>query len=181
MEEIYKLMERNRYLIAIIPPEPIATEIYQLKVYIRDKYSSKASLNSPAHITLHMPFEWKADKEPQLVSSFKRFSTKPFEIKLKDFGCFEPRVIFVDIQKNAALGDCQKRMVQHCKTELDIFNAGYQDHPFHPHITIGFRDLKKNVFEAAWDDFKGRSYSAIFECTRVSLLKHDGKLWREIS
>jgi len=173
-------MEINKYLIAILPPEPAATEIYRLKEYVRDQYNSKASLNAPAHITLHMPFEWKAEKESHLVSTFNKFSTDPFVIGLKDFGSFPPRVIFVDVKNDQALGDCQRRLMLFCKTELNLFNAQYQDQPFHPHITIAFRDLKKSLFETAWNDFRGRSYEATFECSRVSLLKHDGRSWREV-
>lgn len=171
----------NRYLIAILPPEPIAGDVLKLKEYFRDNYHSKASLNSPAHITLHMPFERKADSEHELVSSFKTFSVTPFRIDLENFGCFEPRVIFVNVKRSAELEDCERKLTQFCKTKLNLFNAQYRDEPFHPHITLAFRDLKKSEFVRARDEFKSRKYSASFECTRVSLLKHDGKFWREFS
>ncbi len=172
-------MEINRYFIALIPPEPIAGEIYKLKEYFRDRYNTKASLNSPTHITLHMPFEW--DDEEKLVKSLGKFQFQKFDIELKDFGCFEPRVIFVDVAKNAALEKMQKQLMTFCKTELNLFNAEYRDQPFHPHVTIAFRDLRKPMFHEAWKEFKDKRYSASFECTRLSLLKHDGKIWREFS
>jgi 2'-5' RNA ligase len=168
-----------KYFIAIIPPEPIATEIYKIKEYVHDQYKSKGSLNSPTHITLHMPFEW--EKEEKLVSTLKRFEFEKFNIELNDFGCFEPRVIFVDVKKNESLNLLQSRLATFCKTELNLFNSQYRDLPFHPHVTIAFRDLKKPMFEAAWNEFKSRKYSAVFQCSRLSLMKHDGKFWREFS
>jgi 2'-5' RNA ligase len=168
-----------KYLIAILPPEPYAGEIYKIKEYFRDQYNSKASLNSPAHITLHMPFEF--DKEEILLSKFKSLAIEPFTIQLKDFDCFSPRVIFIDVKKNLLLEDAQRKVTDFCKRELDVFNADYKDHPFHPHVTVAFRDLKKNVFHTAWQEFKSKNYEAIFECRRISVLKHDGKLWQEIS
>ena len=45
------------YFIAIVPPSPIYEEAFEQKVYFKTKYNSKASLNSPPHITLHMPFK----------------------------------------------------------------------------------------------------------------------------
>jgi 2'-5' RNA ligase len=169
----------SRYLIAIIPPEPIAGEIYKLKEYFRDHYQSKASLNSPAHITMHMPFDWDETKEQQLFEALPL--VQPFDVELRNFGCFEPRVIFIDVVKTEALSSSQARLHEFCKARFNLFNANYQDHPFHPHVTIAFRDLKRELFASAWDEFKVKSYYSRFECTRLSLLKHDGKNWRDFS
>lgn len=176
-------MKTNRYLIAILPPEPIAADVLTLKEYFRDKYNSKGSLNAPAHITMHMPFEWRADRETELVTIFHEFTSThiPFPIELKGFGSFPPRVIFINIVKNPSLEEDQDKLLRFCKTRLKLSNALYRDEPFHPHITLAFRDLKKDQFKDAWDEFKSKPYSATFEYTRLSLLKHDGKYWQEFS
>jgi 2'-5' RNA ligase len=172
-------MPRNKYLVSILPPEPLATGIYAVKEYVRDQYKSKASLNSPAHITLHMPFEF--DNEDKLLTKFKELEVKPFRIDLKDFGCFKPRVIFIAVKENPQLEATQRMVTDFCKQELNVFNADYKDQPFHPHITLAFRDLKKDAFQVAWNEFKTKSYEGSFECRHISLLKHDGKFWREFS
>ncbi len=169
----------NKYFIAVIPPEPIATDIYKLKEYVRDTYQSKGALNSPTHITLHMPFEFK--DEERLVTTLDHFQVEPFNIELRDFGCFEPRVIFIDVVKNEALNSLQTRLMSFCKKELNVFNADYGDRAFHPHVTIAFRDLKKPGFYGAWKEFQSRKYSANFQCHKISLLKHDGRIWQEFS
>jgi 2'-5' RNA ligase len=175
------LMRPNKYFIAIVLPEPLATSVMELKSRFRDDYKSKASLNSPAHITLHMPFEWNADKEEQLVATFNKFSIDPFEIQLNNFGCFEPRVIFIDVVKDRKLEECYQKLTAFAKTELRLFNSQYRDQPFHPHVTLAFRDLKKPQFEMAWNEFKFKTYSRSFECRKLTLLRHDGKIWREFS
>jgi len=172
-------MSLNKYLIAVLPPEPFAKEIYRLKEYFRDQYKSKASLNSPAHITLHMPFEF--DNEEKLLTKFNKLTFQPFTIELKDFGCFEPRVIFIAVKKNSELEACQENVIDFCKSELGIYNADYKNQPFHPHVTLAFRDLKKNVFQIAWGEFQSKFYEATFECRHIFLLKHDGRFWREFS
>ena len=58
------------YFLAIIPPSPLYEEALELKNYFKENYQSKASLNSPPHITLHMPFQWKQEKEEDLVGTF---------------------------------------------------------------------------------------------------------------
>jgi 2'-5' RNA ligase len=64
----HKTKEVSLYFIAIIPPQPVFEETWQLKNHFKEHYQSKASLNSPPHITLHMPFEWKVEKEEMLVT-----------------------------------------------------------------------------------------------------------------
>jgi 2'-5' RNA ligase len=177
------VMQTHRYLIAILPPEPIASDILTLKEYFRDKYNSKGSLNSPAHITMHMPFEWRADREGHLVDIFHEFTSThvSFPIELSGFGSFPPRVIFINVVKNPSLNDNQEKLLRFCKTRLNLSNALYRDQPFHPHMTLAFRDLKKDRFAEAWKEFESKRYAAVFEYRQLSLLKYEGKFWREFS
>lgn len=171
----------QRYFIAIIPPEPVYTEALRLKYYFRDQYNSKASLNSPPHITLHMPFAWKEEKEEALINRLEDFASKqkPVELKLNNFSAFEPRVIFVDAVKDEALELLQKYLKRFCRTELNVFNADYKDLAFHPHITLAFRDLKKPEFYKAWEEFKNKKLEAQVRIHSIVLLKHDGVQWNE--
>jgi 2'-5' RNA ligase len=71
----------------------------------------------------------------------------------------------------------QQQLHRFVKIELNLFNAQYRDKPFHPHITLAFRDLKKDKFEIAWQEFKGKKYTEKFDVNGITLLKHDGKVW----
>jgi 2'-5' RNA ligase len=63
------------------------------------------------------------------------------------------------------------------KVYLNLFNAQYKDQPFHPHLTLAFRDLKKPAFYKAWQEFKEKKCEATFSVTEIVLLKHNGKIW----
>lgn len=168
----------HKYFIAIIIPEPAQNEILSYKNHVAENYNSKAALRSPGHITLHMPFEWKEEKENILIDKLSAFKAAgPFQAGLKDFGCFAPRVIFVDVVKNEALENFQKQVVIHAKKELNLFNQSESMRGFHPHVTIAFRDLKKEMFHKAWDYFKDQKYSVSFSVNSFHLLKHTGKEW----
>lgn len=171
------------YFIAIIPPSPIYEEALKLKNYFKDNFQSKASLNSPPHITLHMPFQWKEAKEELLIQSLKVFanSQTSFEIALQNFNCFQPRVIYIDVVPNEPLSSLQRELHRFVKRELAIFNANYKDHPFHPHITLAFRDLRKQHFSKAWEEFKDRKFDARFTVNAIVLLKHNGKEWSPLN
>ena len=104
----------QKYFIAIIPPQVVSSEIYDIKMFISEIYHTKGSLRSPAHITLHMPFSWDDVKEEKLISSLMEFQyTKEINIELTDFNCFEPRVVFVSVAENVELNQLQKNLVQH--------------------------------------------------------------------
>ncbi|MEM9673845.1 MAG: 2'-5' RNA ligase family protein [Bacteroidota bacterium] len=172
--------ELSLYFIALIPPEPFRQNSWRWKEYFRDQYQSKASLNSPPHITLHMPFKLKTKREVELVEKLQDFSRifSPFVVELESFGAFPPRVIFVDVIKSAELENLQQTINRQMKEEFQIFNANYQDRPFRPHLTLAFRDLKKAQFCEAWAEFQHKEVRYTWEASHFSLLKHDGRRWQ---
>jgi 2'-5' RNA ligase len=173
------LKKEEKYFIAIIPPSPFYEEALSWKHFFKDHYQSKASLNSPPHITLHMPFLWKEAKEKILIDKLERFTQTyhPIEINLNGFGCFEPRVIFIDVELSEPLGVFHKELQRFCKVNFQLFHAAYRDLPYHPHITLAFRDLKKQIFPKAWEEVKEKSIAGSFQVNNIALLKHNGKTW----
>jgi 2'-5' RNA ligase len=171
----------QRYFIAIIPPSPIFDEALVFKNYFKEKYSSRASLNSPPHITLRAPFAWKEDDESQLMDSLKAFASgeQQFTIELNGFDTFPQHVIFIAVKGNALLDQFQNQLEAFCETKLNLSNT-YKDQSFHPHLTLAFRDLRKEKFVEAWGEFKEKPFSAAFTVKQFTLLKHNGKLWQPL-
>ena len=169
-----------KYFIAIIPQEPLFGTLHQLKSYFKEKYNAKAALRSPPHITLHMPFLWSERKEPRLVQALAEFAAgrSRFDLNVVHFGSFPPRVIFAAIGESSNLTQCQQALHRFCKVTLNLFNANYQERPFHPHITLAFRDLRKEAFAEAWKEFSHRQLQEAFTVDRICVLKHNGKEWQ---
>lgn len=167
------------YFIAILPPQPLRDELWTLKERFREDYQSKASLNSPAHITLHMPFEWKVEKEEKLVEGLRLFANGRvgFDVSLTGFGCFAPRVIFIHVDENEKLTQLHNDLMRFCKVEFNVFNARYKDQAYDPHLTLAFRDLRKPMFHKAWAEFQSKPFSASFQVKDFTLLKLNGKRW----
>jgi 2'-5' RNA ligase len=168
----------QKYFIAIVPPEPLLSEIQDIKKSIADTYKSKGALRSPGHITLHMPFSFDEDKEEKLFDCLQSFQfSHLFSVSLKDFDCFEPRVVFINVDANALLDELQKNLVQHIKKNLQIFNQSDDMRGFHPHVTVAFRDLKKPVFYKLWEAYRHKNFEREFEYTSFSVLKHVNDEW----
>lgn len=169
------------FFIAIVPPSPLREKLMEYKEYFRDKYQSKASLNSPPHITLHMPFKYPEKKVEKMVAYLEELAIKcrSFEIDLDGFAGFTPRVIYADVVNNNELKTLQTQVVDVCRKKLKLDNANYKGHAFHPHITLAFRDLRKAQFNEAWKEFEQKELKASFVAESFVLLKHDGKRWQE--
>lgn len=167
------------YFLAIVPPEPIYGAAHDLKTYFRDAYGSRAALNSPPHLTLHMPFRWKQAKESRIHEAcIKACSMQSaFKLTLRNFSAFPPRVIFIDVVENTALVNFQKNLQGIFRRDLNLLNAQYKDLPFHPHLTLAFRDLKKEQFRKAWEEFEAKTFEAEFVVNELTLLKHNGRTW----
>ena len=168
----------QKYFIAIVPPEPLLSKIQEIKKTISQNYNTKGALRSPGHITLHMPFNWEEEKEAKLVSCLDAFKfDESFTITLEGFGSFEPRVVFITIKEENSLFLLQKKIVQHVKANLQLFNQSDSMRGFHPHITIAFRDLKKPIFYKIWEEYSSNSFQEKFNCQSIYLLKHVNDYW----
>lgn len=171
------------YFIAIVPDEKVKAQVHAYKLEVADRFDSSNALKSPPHITLHMPFKWKESKCERLLELMETLNEEiqPFQVSLNGFDFFEPRVVFVNVEPNEELEVLQSKVVRACRRALKLDNANYKNRPFHPHMTIGFRDLKKPSFFQAKDYYENKNYNAQFEVNEVSLLKHDGKQWKVVN
>ncbi len=167
----------TRYFIALIPPDPIQSDVQEIKEHFQIAYNSKGALRSPGHVTLMMPFLWKEKKEAKLFDLLVQATKEEkFNLEFDGFGAFPPRTIFIKSKVCHELMDFQSRLARHAKRQMNLFNATH-NRGYHPHMTVAFRDLKKDQFVEAWKEFKDRPFNAQFEVNDFWLLKHDGERW----
>jgi 2'-5' RNA ligase len=126
-----------------------------------------------------MPFRWKEEKEEELIQRLRGFASSfhSLKISLDNFSSFPPRVIFINVIKSTELERLSLELKRFCKRELNLFNADYKEQPFHPHVTLAFRDLKKPNYQKAWQEFAQKEYRADFITNKIALLKHNGRIW----
>ncbi|MEQ8477030.1 2'-5' RNA ligase family protein [Fulvivirga sp.] len=174
--------EANLYFLAVIPPEPILGECQAHKNQFYEKYNSKASLNSPPHVTVHMPFKLRESKEDQLVEVISRGvnDLSNFSLQLDGYDHFGQRVIYVKVVDSEPLLALFLKVRKVMKVNFNIFNADYKNRGFNPHITLAFRDLKREAFKEAWPEFEKATYDKSFEVQSLVLLKHDGEKWHQL-
>ncbi len=165
-------MTRKKYFIAIVLPEPFQHEIEEIKQWLYREHGLKGALRSPAHITLHRPFEWKEEKENLLIEKLSAFKTAfSFDLELKNFDFFEPRVVFVNVLKNQILEELHSSLRSYAQGELKLLNEINDLRGFNPHVTVAFRDLKKPKFYELQRLFREKQFEAAFTFNACTLLK----------
>ena len=139
-------METNaqRYFIALLPDDALQQEVTAFKQTALDRFASGHALKSPPHITLIPPF--LQDQED--FSSLQDFTSllTPFTVRLNGFNRFDQRVIYIDVQADESLIACQQLLASFCEQNFGTKTAA---RPFHPHMTVAFKDLKNAVFPDA--------------------------------
>lgn len=177
---MFSHMLKELFFIGICPPNPLKEDIHGLKVEIGQKYNTKGAFRSSAHITLQMPFKLGIKKLNTLRADLERFAQeiKYFDIVLKGFGAFEPRVVFIGVSENEKLQELHHDLETVLKKH-QIFNSTHKNRGFHPHITVAFRDLKKKDFYLLWNEVSNKEFDKSFSAEGLTLFKHNGVSWDE--
>ncbi len=168
------------YFIAIVLPGELNKKVLKCKNYMHEKYGCKVGLKSPAHITFIPPFWMEQEKEQQLIADIDAISSsaQPFTVATNNFSAFKPKTIFVDVVVNEELRSL-KAAIDKFFSQVD-YKIKIETRPFHPHITIATRDLRKKDFHEAWALFETKKLKAEWEANGLSLLRHNQKDWNVI-
>ncbi|WP_460976380.1 2'-5' RNA ligase family protein [Spirosoma knui] len=160
------------YFVALLPGLAIQDEVTHLKREAQARFGSAHALKSPPHVTLIPPF--RTDRTS--FSALQDFAEQqlPFPVQLMNFGRFGSRVIFVHVVEAPALLDCQLQLASFCHRQL---NVPLDSRPFHPHMTVAFKDLNRSVFPEAWAYFSAQPYERTFTASALTLPRHSGQQW----
>lgn len=168
------------YFVAIVLPQALDQKVLVFKKQMQEQYECKVGLKSPAHITLISPFWLPDEKEASFVSHLQALASQvqPFSVSTANFSAFKPRTLFVAVGENAALQELKNRVDK--EFVGTAYNIKNENRPFHPHITIATRDLRKSDFAACWPQFAKLTFAHKFEATGISVLRHNGQSWEVI-
>ena len=172
--------QTSLYMLALMPPEPVARCIRQVREAFAIRFHSQAALRNPVHVTLCAPFRREEIQVSRLIPALTEScrAIDPFCLKLDGYDCFKRnRVIFIRVMDSLPLGFLYDKVRQ----VLDIRQEKRTEKSaFHPHITIGYRDLGREVFARAWNEYQNRAFKATFPVSEVCIWQHSGAGWETI-
>jgi len=166
----------------MIAPDNINQQVLEWKNYMLQRFNCRVALRSPAHITIIPPMHMHESLEQPLIDAMGNIGAQreKFSVDLNGFGAFAPRVIYVHVEPNKVLQDL-KEYTEDQLIRAERFPVKSDPRPFHPHLTIANRDLRKGDFAAAWEHFRARQYQAGFEARALSLLRLGESGWEVIA
>lgn len=156
-------MSNVLFFVAIIPPEDICERITSIKYDFRDRFGSRHALRLVPHITLKAPFGVPVAETGTVVDWFYHIPLNPgpFPQALQNFKSFSSRrnpVIFIEPELTPELQFLQQAVLADFMRAFPTISPAQNEFHFHPHITVGYRDLDYTV-----DNF--------------CLMQHDKKQW----
>jgi 2'-5' RNA ligase len=172
-------MTRDRYFVALLPPQELQTEMQQIQQHFATTYQLRRKANSPPHITMYPPFEWQKEDVPLLVTTLREFAQDrgAIPIQLAGFSAFKPRVIFIEPLKTPELMQAQASLKQQIESHLDLGEQKERNRPFNPHVTIAFCDRRNPDFKHIWPEVKNREFNTTFTVDRLTLLIYKNRYW----
>jgi 2'-5' RNA ligase len=172
-------MSLNLKLIAIIPPEPLYSDIRNEQTYIAATWGPKRALRTPPHITIIPPMLLNPDEVGWLygIAYAIAGTVAPFSIQLKNYSSFKPRVIFISPIVSPALSDLHSIWHQAIITRMPHVLAKYPDRPYHPHLTLAHKDVTHTQFDSMWKYYADKPYLASFNADRFCILTHTDDGW----
>jgi 2'-5' RNA ligase len=168
------------YMMTIVPPTDLEQKISQERTEFSEKYYCKAALKPPVHITLANLFKAEDNLEISSIEALEAFcgAQQGFELEVRNYGFFEHRhypVVFIDVVKNEEiklLNSELSRLLRH------LFSLPAENGVvYHPHFTIGYRDLSPDIFPEVKRIYSERHFDARFTVDSLCLFKHNSVRW----
>lgn len=172
----------GKYFVGLLPPPTLEAQFELLKLEIAEQYQVKYALQSPAHVTLKMPFRYKEGKEKELALRLTTFLEKqsPFFLRLSGIGYFGRRNIHQQVAPAEALLNLQTSLRSFCKRALHLVEE-LSDRNFQPHLTLAYKDLKPTHFKELLAFAQKNAVCGEFLVDKVYLLKKVEGRWKIIA
>jgi len=173
--------ENKIYFIALLPTAEAGKEIIRLKQEFAEKYGARHAVKVMPHITLQVPFTADPLLEKTITGELTDFAAtlSPFEVTLNGFGAYphkEQKVLYINVEKGAAIMETHRKLMSFLRKEFAFSNMLARDN-FTPHITVAFKDLTPEQFQAAWPEYEHRSFRLSFKVNNLYFLRHNGVSW----
>ncbi len=181
-------------MFAMVPPAALTEQIQRERMLFAENYNCVKALKPPVHITIYDPFKQEGNFEVR-ITTLQNWADKqqPFSIILNNYGFFEPGkspVIYIHVDRSKEIVSLRTGLLLQLKKYLEQPETGYlpnnkaipdpKPKPYHPHITIGYRDVPHELLPDIKQAYSRRPFKGKFECKAIYLWRHDGKNWQTV-
>lgn len=172
----------GKYFVGLLLPPAFESQFNKLKQGIAAQFLVKYALQSPAHLTLKMPFRYKEAKERELGLRLTTLleTQVPFQLQLAGIGYFGRRNIHQQVTPSESLVQLQTTLRSFCKRSLHLVEE-LSDRNFQPHVTLAYKDLKPTHFEEVLTYARKNTDHGEFLVEQAYLLKKVEGRWKAVA
>jgi 2'-5' RNA ligase len=166
-------------LIAILPPETLSAYVRAEQQRIADTWGPRHALRTPPHITVIPPIEVGEDRIALLeeVAAQLAPAHASFTLRLRGFGAFAPKVLYIRPVRNVELDDLHRDWRRRLDEAMPGVLARYPDKPYRPHLTLAHRDVEEAQFHAMWAHYGEKRLDISFRVKSFAILDHNRSGW----
>lgn len=167
-------------MIAIVPDEPLKSLLERERQTFAQTYNVSMALRNPVHITIVPPFHAPEDVIGTLRAALGNMAAFhwQFSLELIGYNSFpKNRVFFIEGEHNSFLMKLRSGIFDVFASYAPSVNLILMKGNYSPHVTLGYRDLERDLFEQVLSDYKGRTFSATWPVTNFQLWKRDNNEW----
>ena len=175
-------MDKQLYMIAVVPDNDAKVLIDKIREDFSDKYQVNEALRNPAHITVVPPFHATKEQVEIIKAAFEKLyrSVDAFKVVIDKYGFFKKnRVVFLEPVDDKTLPRMMRKaervITDNCP---DIKLKVIKRHT--PHITIGYRDLSKAVFDTTVEELQDKTESISWTLGNIQIWERGNDSWSTI-
>jgi len=164
--------------IGIIPPEDYSLFVRKQEIYLSKKYNTIVGLLQPPHVTIKWPFEINDIQPFEKYCEDLSKEIQPFEIKINGYGFFDPKVIFLKVEKNQNLINIHLKILKDLKEKFEIEKNKYEGAEPQFHTTLAYEDISEENFHKAKKELKKAEQPKLsFIFDSLGLFRFTGEEW----
>lgn len=145
----------------------------KMELDISERFQTRGGLRQSPHITIKPPFT--VETLDPFIEYFDQLArtTEPFEITLDGIDFFEPKVIFINVEKNHYLHDLHQKIVADLQTNQGIEpNPKTEGENVRFHSTLAVADLTEENFYKAKEHLKDEHPRFTFKASTLGFFYH---------
>ena len=172
-------MDQHLKLIAILPPEPVFSEVRKEQEFIATTWGPEHALRTPPHITIIPPISVESNDIGLLygMADMIAYSESPFKMQLRDYGSFKPKVIFINPIISNELNELYELWHQALLAKMPRVLDKYPERTYHPHITLAHKDVTREQYDKIWKYYTRKEYRVAFPVNNFCILEYKTKEW----
>jgi len=169
------------YFIAFLFPPELEEILWKMKQELSEKTNAVHALKIPPHITLIPPFQLESARLTELENLCRKVqnSCDAFDGNISNYGHFRKDVIFLEPKLPDSAFLFQAQMEEKMLGLIPELHAKLH-HPWKPHCTLVFRDLKEGGFDAVYPELSQQKLNISFNIQGFFVLEHQQKIWNPI-